>query len=465
MASLKQIDHFVVLMLDNRSFDNLFGRLYPAGPDFDGLSGQEENPDGQGNLIRVWSDSAATEGLWLPTPDPGEHFADINEQLFGARAPNGEPAMNGFVTNYARQTGSAARDIMHGFQPEQLPALSALAQAFAVCDHWFASAPCQTWPNRFFVHTGTAGGYENNSPTHFPYLMPTIFNALEGNTPEGWKIYFHDFPQALTLSRLWGHLDRFARFDQFLADARQGALPSYVFIEPRYFADQDWPNDMHPPHHIGYGDQLVAQVYQALRNSPCWASTLLLITFDEHGGCYDHVPPPSAPPPEAPRQDQVFAFDRFGVRVPTVVVSPYIKPGTVFRCDAQPYDHTSVIKTLRRRFGIAAPLTQRDARAPDLEQVLSLTAPSNPGPRDIRPLPSLVSDDPAALDRARLAPLNDFQSALHSAAAHLAPLTDATSVEAHIQAIIDGWMPSHPAATNAQQAMPLIQSVASQLGR
>src|SRR6185437_5678882 len=324
MAGLNVIEHFVVLMLENRSFDNLFGRLYPKSADFDGLSGQESNPDGNGAPIPVWTSPIPWPdgSMVLPRPDPGESFGDINQQLFGASPPGAQPpGMQGFAVNYARN-GGQPRDIMHGFLPGQVPALAALARNYAVCDAWFASAPCQTWPNRFFVHTGTAQGYENNSPPRFPYLMPTVFNALDGVAPDGWAVYYHDFAQSLTLSRLWGHLDHFHRFDDFLADAAAGRLPSYSFIEPRYFADQDWPSDMHPPHDIGYGDALVAQVYNALLDSPQWSSTMLVVTFDEHGGCHDHVPPPAAVPPAPAQPGQVFAFDRLGVRVPAVVASP-----------------------------------------------------------------------------------------------------------------------------------------------
>ncbi len=439
MATLDEIDHFVVLMLENRSFDNLLGFLYPSGPDFDGPSGTETLPDGLGGQVRLTTDSFGPRTLWMPTPDPGELFPDITEQLFGSTGTvAGAPPMSGFANNYRRHEGKPA-EIMHCFTPDQVPALSALARSYAVCDRWFAAAPCQTWPNRFFVHTGTAGGYENNSPAHFPYLMPTIFDALEGKAPNGWEVYFHDFPQSMTLARLWDHLDHFRPFEDFLSDARGGRLPSYAFIEPRYFADVDWPNDMHPPHNITYGDQLVAQVYQALRNSPNWQRTLLVITFDEHGGCYDHVPPPAAVSPEPPRADQLFAFDRLGVRVPAVVVSPWIRPGTRFRSPlAQPFDHTAIIRTLRKRFGIDTPLTRRDANAPDLELVLNLGAPSDEGREPVTANPSPISDDAAALDQARRAPLSDFQKSVQEAMAKLAPLIHGVAPDDHIAALLKG---------------------------
>ena len=481
MGTLNDIDHFVVLMLENRSFDNLLGWLNPQDPSYGGLTGDESNPDGAGGSIPVWptpNNPAAPAGASsdltkIPAPDPGEQFTDINQQLFGTVAPKpADPVtLQGFTANYASSIGKTAgnpADIMHCFLPQQLPALTALAQSYAVCDHWYASAPCQTWPNRFFLHTATANGYENNSPAHFPYDMNTIFKVLEGNVPNGWEIYFHDFPKSLTLSQLWDRLDHFRSFDEFLNDARLGQLPSYAFIEPRYFADADWPNDMHPPHDVSYGDQLVATVYNALFNSPAWERTLLVVIFDEHGGCFDHVAPPAAVPPEPPRSDQPFGFDRYGVRVPAVIASPWIKPGTVFRAadGQQPFDHTSVISTLRKRFGGAAPLpalTARDAAAPDLELVLNLDAPSGDGRASVQALPAPAEDDEAALNQARLAPLNDAQQAMYSAAAHLAPLIHGVSVADHVLSLQDNVAPVIGVAAHATEAVPFIKNVLGRL--
>ncbi|HQT27166.1 MAG TPA: alkaline phosphatase family protein, partial [Burkholderiales bacterium] len=201
-----KIEHVVVLMLENRSFDSLLGRLYPDRSDFNGLSGNESNPLHGGNPVPVWGDGKTDfESMSIPAPDPGELWDDINMQLFGldGKPGNGVPSMNGFVNNYARQTAEPGpydpRAIMHHYISEQVPVLSRLARQFALCDEWFASAPCQTWPNRFFLHCATAGGYENNSPPHFPYLMRTIFSRMSEMGKE-WKIYFHDFPHTLTLT-------------------------------------------------------------------------------------------------------------------------------------------------------------------------------------------------------------------------------------------------------------------------
>ena len=446
MSALDRIHHIVVLMLENRSFDCLFGRLYPKSDGFDGLSGSESNP-GPDGPITVWnSPGVDSDTMRIPDPDPGERFVEMNMQLFGtSQVPVPPPTapMSGFVQNYVKQSAAAARNPrapMHFFTPEQVPVLSRLARQFAVSDRWHASAPCQTWPNRFFVHTGTANGYENNAPPHFPYRMPTIFTRFNQlGLSDAWHIFFHDIPQALALSDLWRHLDRFRLYPEFRHHAAHGTLPSYSFIEPRYFPDVSLPNDMHPPHIVTLGEQLIADVYNVLRAGPAWTETLLIITFDEHGGCYDHVPPPAAEPP-GPEPTQPFNFDRYGVRVPAVLVSPYIAQGTVLRPPAdRPFDHTSILSTVRRRFELGAPLSNRESQAPDLSPALSLADPVNLGPPRLDALPFVPS--PADVARARLEPLNGMQAALRQLAAHLPVPSEAggllPSIEAHITELAD----------------------------
>jgi phospholipase C len=452
MSAIGKINHVVVLMLENRSFDSLFGMLYPKSPDFDGLDGSEANLDPSGVAVKVWAKPGTDKvTMSIPDPDPGELWVDMNQQIFGTQTlPSPLPAatMSGFVRNYAglaQPNGPAypGANVMHYFLPEQVPVLSKLARQFAVSDRWHASAPCQTWPNRFFAHTGTANGYENNSPTHFPYDMETIFNRLSDHGVP-WKIYFHDMPQTLTLSRLWSHLDRFVLYPEFRHDAQHGTLPAYSFIEPRYFADLALPNDMHPPHIVTLGEQLVADVYNALRSGPKWNETLLIITFDEHGGCYDHVvPPPAVPPGTTPTSP--FNFDRYGVRVPAVLVSPYIRQGTVLRPPgATPFDHTSIIHTLRERFSLGPALSARDAAAPLLDDALSLATPDNPGPPNLAPLP--YAPKPSEIAEAMSLPLNGMQRGLLDLALHL-PATAAVGdladfMATHADALRAGLVPA-----------------------
>ncbi|HVH82510.1 MAG TPA: alkaline phosphatase family protein, partial [Stellaceae bacterium] len=368
---------------------------------------------------------------------------------FGGSDNGLPPPMSGFVDNYMRQTAEppySPNAVMHYFTPRQVPVISQLATMFAVCDQWHASAPNQTWPNRFFAHCATAGGYVNNSPPHFPYMMPTIFNRIDqSKVPGGWKIYFHDMPQTLTLAQLWLHRSRFCPFPQFLADANNGELPAYAFIEPRYFADLGlgMPNDQHPPHDVVFAEQLIAKIYNALRASPNWPNTLFIITYDEHGGCFDHASPPLAVPPGDHRAHDDFAFDRYGVRVPAVLVSPYIRPGTILRSAPNgvphrgppyPYDHTSIIATVRKCFDLGGPMTARDAAAPDLDPVLELDGPTNDGP-DTIDVPAYMPSQ-QDLQNAIGRPLTDMQVALHALAAVLPGPDD--DVETHIANLAAG---------------------------
>jgi phospholipase C len=437
MSALDKIDHIVVLMLENRSFDSMLGALLPKSETFDGLAGTETNPGPDGTPIQVWSNTGTDDPtMRIPDPDPGELWTDINTQLFGTPAvvtPAPAPAMQGFVKNYlAQKNGPIGKNIMHYFTPKQVPVISTLAQKFAVCDRWFASAPCQTWPNRWFVHSATADGHENNNPVHLPDVE-TIYNRFEQADMKDWKIYFHDLAQAHTLLKLFLLSDHFHFYREFQADCQNGELPSYSFIEPQYYPDLGHPeNDQHPPSVVTLGEQLIADVYNCIRSSKLWPKTMLIITYDEHGGCYDHVPPPAATPPEPPKPGQAFNFDRYGVRVPAVIVSPYVSPGTILRPPgAVPFDHTSIIATLRKRFpALGGPLTERDKVAPDLGDALTLAAPSNKGPSSLRALPYAPS--PAVAAEAHVRPLNDNQRALLGLAANL-PETPVANLQTHLQ--------------------------------
>jgi phospholipase C len=464
MGALDGIKHVIVLMLENRSFDSIFGVLYPKSSGFEGLNGSETNPyhkpDGTAQDYPVWNNTGMGPATAvIPDPDPGELFLqDMNVQLFGLGGiPNKQPPpMNGFIDNYMRQPSAGTHydpmAVMHYFTPEQVPVISALARAFGVSDQWHASAPCQTWPNRFFIHTGTAGGYVDNAPPRFPYLMPSIFRRLQDKA-KTWHVYYHDIPQAATLADIW--LDapfHFHHFEEdFESDARDGRLPIYSFIEPRYFTSRSLnliPNDEHPPHNVVYGEQLIARVYNAVRSAPTWKQTLLIVTYDEHGGCYDHVSPPLAVPPDS--RNEEFAFDRYGVRVPAVIVSPYLAPGRIIRSAQNglphqgppyPFDHTSVIATLRKLFELGPPLTARDGVAPDLISVLSLNQPENDGPPSI-PVPNF-DPSPEEVQKVASARPNAMQGSLCRMTAHLPP--NPASAAAHIDALASGKFSPQPA--------------------
>ncbi|MGH9759309.1 MAG: alkaline phosphatase family protein, partial [Blastocatellia bacterium] len=230
-----------------------------------------------------------------------------------------------------------------------------------------------TWPNRMFVHAATSAGQIDNNVHENAYNIDTIYDRLD-EKGEPWKIYFHDFPQSIALIHLQKDFvveNRFRLFADFLEDAAQGHLPAYSFIEPRY---TDFlfikANDQHPPHDVALGEHLIADVYEAVRDSPQWNQTALIVLWDEHGAFYDHVPPPPAVNPDNKVSvDPACDFKRLGVRVPALIISPYVTKGTISNTT---YDHTSVLATVEKRFGLRS-LTNRDAAAATFESVFGST--------------------------------------------------------------------------------------------
>jgi phospholipase C len=394
---LESIEHIVVLMLENRSFDHMLGYLYtsagnvsPAGQPYEGLTGKETNPDANGNPVPVFQITPSTPNAYfMPGADPGEGYKATNDQLWGSdTAPtSGTASTNqGFIKDYSYTLGweknegwsilqgTTANDIMGCFTPEALPVLSALAKGYAVCDHWFASAPTETLPNRAFLLAGTSQGHMDD--TTKTYTCPSIFGSLT-KAGVSWIVYGYDaepltkadFPDTSSAPA-----SNFGLFKDFQAAAAAGTLPDFAFLEPSWGSTG---NSQHPNYDVALGEQLIHDTYEALRSGPAWDKTLFVLTYDEHGGCYDHVSPPwGATPPDATAGEFGFGFDRFGVRVPAVLISPLIAPGTVYRvpAGAVPLDHTSVLKTIEQRWNIS-PLTKRDAAAPGFGDVLTLTTP------------------------------------------------------------------------------------------
>ena len=437
MASspLTSINNIVVLMLENRSFDHMLGFLYaangnvsPTGTQFDGLTGNESNPDSSGNAVPVTQIQASDENAYyMPGADPGEGYSATNSQLFGTTtAPSPANATNqGFVTDYSYTLGweakekwsilpgTTANDIMNVFTPALLPILSGLATGFAVCDQWFCSVPTETLPNRAFVCAATSQGYLNDNTKK--YTCPTIFGALS-NANVSWSIYGYseppltrqDFPDTVNADD-----SHFGLFPDFQAAAANGTLASYVFLEPSWDAAG---NSQHPNYNVALGEQLIHDVYYALRNGPNWNQTLLIITYDEHGGCYDHVPPPlGATPPDNSVGEYGFDFTRFGPRVPTVLVSPLIPAGTVFRVapGTTPLDHTSILKTVENRWGLSN-LTARDAAAQDVSAVLTLATPRTDDPLNGVTVPVAAVAAEAKLDTTVPSHLQEVHAALVS---------------------------------------------------
>jgi phospholipase C len=422
---LAAIEHIVVLMLENRSFDHLLGLLYSAqgnvsaaGQPYEGLTGKETNPGPTGAEVAVFPIEPGTANTYfMPGADPGEGYQATNSQLFGSdTAPAPPVATNrGFVTNFAYTLGwetkepgwaplpgTQASDILGMYTPALLPVLSGLARGFAVCDHWYGSVPTETLPNRAFCAAGTSQGHMDDKTKKF--TAPTIFGLLSKQSLD-WRIYGYT---SSPLTRLTfsdttnAAAAHFGLFADFKAAAAAGALPPYTFLEPDFSASG---NSQHPNYSVALGEQLIHDVYYALRQGPGWNQTLLIVTYDEHGGCYDHVAPPSAVAPDASVGEYGFDFKRFGPRVPTVLVSPLIAAGTVFRAPqgAAPFDHTSILKTVERRWSLPS-LTARDAAAADVGAVLTLAAARTDDPLrgvtvPVAPAPSARATPPSHLER------------------------------------------------------------------
>ena len=393
-----KIQHLLVLMLENRSFDHMLGYLeYPDATAFEGVRGREEtmgNPLPGGRVAFPNADAG-----YHIHPGPGHTFQDVMMQLMGPE-PRREAGRwmvtnDGFARNYdqAYSPGHGAL-VMQCFRPARLPVMATLAREFAVCDHWFCSVPGATWPNRNFAHAATSDGEVNISPR--TYHDRTIFQQLS-EADRDWAVYYGGFPpQSLVFSDLWrrgglGWLQRFKPVDRLYRAIAHDRLPHYAFIEPDMLGKLS--NSQHP----GMGgeadfraaERFIWQIYSALRDKPAvFRKTLLLITYDEHGGFFDHVPPPqgealSVQPHHEGPDGEPFTFDLLGPRVPALLISPWIAPGTV---DHTVYDHTSIPATVRRLFAPGTPpLTARDRGANTFEDIVALDAPRDDLPEIAEP--------------------------------------------------------------------------------
>jgi phospholipase C len=380
--SLDKIEHIVVLMLENRSFDHMLGALSLNGrADINGLKPGMTNPD-------EWEVEqpiqAITNERFLT--DPGHGFIDVAKQL--------EKGNRGFIKNYGERfpvldkRKKYAPEIIHYQTAATVPISYRLVGEYAVCDEWFSSVPSETWPNRIFASAATTLGRLDNS-LHI-YDLPTVFSRLREYRRE-WAVYNDQLPNVLNLKHMAGEWlrtrhrpgSRFPSMDTFFADCANGRLPEYSWIEPIYFdkiahIHIATCNDDHPPHDILEGQRLIGEVYRAIRRSPLWTKTMLIILTDEHGGFFDHQAPPNdtwVPAPDDSVSDPPFNFHQLGVRVPCIVVSPWTSRASVIRGEAKTFfDHTSLIASACRRWKMP-PLTRRDAAANDLSRALDLEVP------------------------------------------------------------------------------------------
>ena len=458
---LPTIEHIVVVMLENRSFDSMLGRLYPdkiASGEFNGLTGNEYNEYHDlfsEKKIKVSVSATPPSGhspYLSPDPDPGEFFGDMTQQILNEHDGKPGTPMGGFAQNYhdIPQSGTAG-DVLTYFDPQTscLPITNALALNGAVCDQWFASGPVQTFPNRMFCHCATPGLHlidKHKSMTEDTeyFKRPSIKSGYLGSIPDksvfelfgetplpqNWKIYFHD----TSLSAInqfvfdaWNsnsgcvvnydnsdyiHIGKNtdASFNTFAQDVENDTLPKYAFIEPRYFDDYSGsglPSNSNHPGKSSYnpfkkdspvrnvlqGELFLYDVFDTLAsNQDVFNKTLLIVTYDEHGGIYDHVMPnsgqfnrPAPSPFEEHEKITNFKYDRYGVRVPTLFLNPAIPKETIFRTDPSspyPFDHTSIIATLCQQFDLAGPLTPRDHSAPLITGLI----PENPTYRCMKDL-------------------------------------------------------------------------------
>lgn len=458
------IQHVFVLMLENRSFDHMLGFSGITG--IDASSGSHTEIIGLIDLsllqlaksLRVNAVSGMVQRKgqhWPPPPTisvrdlftsnqfngqsyragppadyampvgPGHEFPDVVEQLCGPGVvyPSGGayPQVNnsGFVASYVAQGGQSPGEIMKCYNQSQLPVLNALGQEFVVCDNWYASLPGPTWPNRFFAHAASSGGLDHSpssleiveweSVDGFSFPNGTIFDRMNISNTK-WRLYAgDDFPIVAGLKGI--QLTDIHDYGGFPGDVARSEYPiSYTFIEPSYghfLSDYKCGTSQHPLDDVTRGEALIKSTYEAIRNSPLWGSSLLIITWDEHGGFYDHVAPPIAVAPgdTVPRgsnNQYGFTFEQYGPRVPAVVISPLIPRNLI---DHRIYDHASIPATLEACFGLSS-MTQRDANANNLTSLVSLASARDDAPT-VLPAPvvsGVTGCDPVSLDRRIAAP-------------------------------------------------------------
>ena len=344
-----KIKHIVVLMLENRSFDHMLGFLKQESPALRGVVGGDFFNVSTGDVRIPVSDGAAYQGQLVA--DPGHDVTDVYMQMYGVPfgTPAATPNMSGFAQSY-EQKGGKAEDIMKCFRPEQLPVIATLARQYAICDQWFSSVPGPTLPNRAFAHFGTSFGRLDMSPEHFR-AKPNIYSRLNKAGAKARIYYYASWSGTQGLTFLLSDQNQyFGLFGDFKSDCRNGKLPAYSFIEPAYSDHAgSLATDQHPDHNMQAGETFIREVYDALRsNEDIWDSVLFLIVWDEHGGIFDHELPPMVSHPDGfTSSAPPFDFQRLGVRVPAIVVSPWIPAGSV---DHTIYEHASIPATATEQF-------------------------------------------------------------------------------------------------------------------
>ncbi|KAM3354787.1 hypothetical protein ACQJBY_025497 [Aegilops geniculata] len=421
----------VVVVMENRSFDHMLGWMKRLNPAIDGVTGAEWNPANASDPSagpRVYFG----DGAQFVDPDPGHSYQEIRQQIFGSDDASGPPRMNGFVQQ-ARSIGGGnmTEAVMNGFAPDSVAVYRELVAQFAVCDRWFASVPSSTQPNRLFVHSGTSGGATSNNPELLArgYPQRTIFDNVH-DAGLSFGVYFQDVPAVLfyrNLRKLKYILNFHPFHNAFRDHAQRGSLPNYAVIEQHYMDSKDHPaNDDHPSHDVYQGQMFVKEIYETLRASPQWNETLMVLTYDEHGGFFDHVPTPVE---GVPSPDDIvgpppynFTFNRLGVRVPAILISPWIEKGTVMHgpngspTPTSQFEHSSIPATVKKLFNLPQDfLTKRDAWAGTFEGVVQTrTEPRTDCPEQL-PTPTRIRQTEANEE----AKLSSFQQEIVQLAAVL----------------------------------------------
>ncbi|KAJ3273690.1 hypothetical protein HDV01_003969 [Terramyces sp. JEL0728] len=384
----KNITNLVVIMLENRSFDHILGSFTMKDwPELNGLTGKENYT----LPIDKTEYSVTPAQSRVETQDPFHAVNDVTVQIYGKAGKNYQvggkkPTNNGFTLNAytnSKNTASQLSRAIYSYHTDSTaPVIRSIANDYGIVDEWFSSVPGPTYPNRHFLNCATAHGLTDN--LHDPsggIPCKTIFHKLSDNDIS-WKVYNQNKRYECNVFRYSEMKERRFKqnvvpFQEFLDDAKNGSLPRFSYIDP----DMD-TGDYHPPRNLPSGENFLKTVYDAVRSGPQWEKTLFLIVFDEHGGFYDHVPPPTNVP--IPDNSTVypqagdFQFERLGLRVPAILVSPWIKKGQIFRSafKSRNFEHSSVSATINKFFGIGEFLTKRDEWAVSFHSSVNyLTSP------------------------------------------------------------------------------------------
>lgn len=362
------ITTIVTVCMENRSYDHYLGArsLVEKRPG-DGLMAGMQVPDADGKMTPIHRGDVAC------VADPPHGWDPSHTQWNAGKN-------DGFMRAYqASQGRQVPPHVMGWLGREELPVTWALADAYTSFDRWFASVMGPTWPNRHYLHSAQSGGLKSNkfAEGRLFFEWKTIYHHLsEANIP--WRYYYSDLPFLALYKDVDPQRKGVHPIADFFADAAAGTLPPVVSIDPGFTL-----NDDHPPHHPLYGQQFIASIYAALAASPQWVNVLLVVTYDEHGGFFDHVSPP--------KTDDDFAadgFDQLGFRVPAIIAGPYVKPGYV---SSTIHDHTSVIKHIGGMFKLT-PLTKRDAAANDLSDAIDMDRLARNDPAPPIKLPAVMID-------------------------------------------------------------------------